>query len=68
MNKDDCVFPLGEHGGWNGMTLRDWFAGQALAGMSERIKQNSSDLDVRDVVFCAYCIADAMLDEREEEE
>jgi hypothetical protein len=51
----------------SGMTLRDWFAGQALAGMSERIKQNGSDLDVSDVAFCAYFIADAMLDEREKE-
>lgn len=49
--------------GADGMTLRDWFAGQALAGLlaSDRIGQmvdNAKD---------AYTIADAMLAERKRE-
>ena len=39
-----------------GMSLRDWFAGQALAGMTLEASQN-----VDDVAFRAYMIADAML-------
>jgi hypothetical protein len=44
-----------------GMDLRDWFAGQALAG----ILANPSRLDgVQNTVEGAYCLADAMIAER----
>jgi hypothetical protein len=39
-----------------GMTLRDWFAGQALAGMVPEAAKNKAE--------AAYAIADAMLAER----
>ena len=44
-----------------GMTLRDWFAGQALAGSV------SSDSSIKNDVELAYRLADAMLKRREEE-
>lgn len=46
-----------------GMFLRDWFAGQALAGYVA-----SGDGDIAHGVLAASCykIADAMLDERNE--
>ena len=44
-----------------GMSLRDWFAGQALADSASL--GNTSPADIAKM---AYEIADAMLDEREE--
>jgi hypothetical protein len=40
-----------------GMTLRDYFAGQALAGMS-------IEVGMEDIAARCYCLADAMLAER----
>jgi hypothetical protein len=58
----DVPYPNGnvQHG-WNGMTLRDWFAGQALAGLT-------ADPDMPTFHKCAeiaYACADAMLRARE---
>ena len=47
-----------------GMTLRDWFAGQALAIVYSRFPQGS-DPKPEDLALQAYFIADAMLAERE---
>lgn len=45
-----------------GMTLRDWFAGQALAGMSkEYAKDRALSTDLSEY---AYLLADAMLEAR----
>lgn len=44
-----------------GMTLRDWFAGQALAG---RMARNTAYRTWSDAAADAYEIADAMLAER----
>lgn len=48
-----------------GMTLRDWFAGHAVAGMAARVNlvwDNPKDCDVYgDVSRAAYLVADAML-------
>jgi hypothetical protein len=41
-----------------GMTLRDWFAGQALAG---HLAFPSSDLDPRQASILSYAYADAMI-------
>ncbi|WP_032900969.1 hypothetical protein [Mesorhizobium ciceri] len=44
-----------------GITLRDWFAGQALAGLAANPKSESSALLH---AMAAYAIADRMLAER----
>jgi hypothetical protein len=53
--------------GWGdpaqGMTLRDWFAGQALAGFMAN-KRRPTTIALDDAEWC-YRIADAMLAERE---
>jgi hypothetical protein len=43
------------------MTLRDWFAGQALIG----IARNSTSAEPADYATDAYLLADAMLTARE---
>lgn len=53
----------------NGMTLRDWFAGRALAGMlSDPTVGNPDDREDSvvdaELASCAYAMADAMLAER----
>ena len=47
----------------NGFTLRDYFAGQALAGMGEYLMQNRNNLD--DVAESCYKVADAMIKHKE---
>jgi hypothetical protein len=49
----------------HGMTLRDYFAGQALAAVL--VSSNYREASTKDVVERAYWFADAMLDERMEE-
>lgn len=57
----------GPHGegireGWDGMSLRDWFAGRALTGLlAQTPKADSAALFARE----AYVAADAMLAARE---
>jgi hypothetical protein len=46
------------------MSLRDYFAGQALAGMDT---DGYTLIGMQSIVQRAYCLADAMLDEREKE-
>ena len=46
-----------------GMTLRDWFAGQALAA----IMQSKPTLDPEDWTLEAYIIADLMIEERRDD-
>ena len=59
---------VGEYmtGGHTGMTLRDWFAGQALkAWVQAHIDQSVDDLSKSDIARECYSYADAMLKERE---
>lgn len=55
-----------------GMSLRDWFAGQALAGLlacgrlDELIDQSEVDETPRAICKAAYEAADAMLKVRDE--
>ncbi len=59
------AFPRGHESGSDGMTLRDWFAGQALAGiLAGRFGDTIPHDDVgggRDAAFFAYLYADARL-------
>ena len=58
------AFPRDErYLGHNGMTLRDWFAGQALTIVYCRFV-NGSDPTPDDLALQAYAIADAMIAER----
>jgi len=59
INDGGPAFPIPDEG-WPGMTLRDWFAGQALAGMLANPDSWPEDRGV-----AAYCYADAMLKARE---
>lgn len=59
----DVVYPQ-----LNGMSLRDWFAGQALAGLSANPNESPDKDDAsdrRDIAAVAYELADAMLNQRE---
>jgi hypothetical protein len=49
-----------------GMTLRDWFAGQAMAGMLANPNATSAEGVPREraVTSAAYLVADAMLEAR----
>lgn len=65
-NNGDPAFPVytANKDNWEfGMSLRDWFAGQALEGMMKRValEQNNHGK----IVATAYLLADAMLKERE---
>ena len=46
-----------------GMTLRDWFAGQAIASLAGRMFRE--EVYESDIARWAYTVADAMLAERE---
>lgn len=60
------AFPVGELGvnGHYGMSLRDWFAGQALVGIFAYRAQHDVGLVPREVAEDAYETADAMLEAR----
>ena len=60
------AFPFEQYApGSTGMSLRDWFAGQALAGIMANSKlMIVLDEKKQDPAFCAYQMADFMLNER----
>jgi hypothetical protein len=62
---EDCERPYGHQ---EGMSLRDYFAGQALAGISAGYWGNPgrSGLSPQDLAAEAYALADAMIKERNE--
>lgn len=66
--KEERAFPSGQSPGGmpfhEGMTLLDWFAGQALAGMLANGQPESLGL-VHATAVTAYILADAMMKERE---
>lgn len=59
------AFPHGDptHGGDIGMTLRDWFAGQAMAALLTNA--NNPQITPDRFATAAYMAADALLAERE---
>lgn len=61
------AFPVGS-GQWKdfpGMTLRDWFAGQALAGWLAYFAGTSSPMKPENMALESYQFADAMIAERD---
>jgi hypothetical protein len=56
------AFPRHAYDGHDGMTLRDWFAGQALAGL---LRDGIDVFGVYATANDAYKMADAMLRARE---
>ncbi len=63
------AFPLHNHGAQTlglhltGMTLRDYFAAQALSGICAHL-DNRSYNGPKDFALAAYAVADAMLEAR----
>jgi len=67
-NDGGPAFPRGDptHGGDHGMSLRDWFAGQALAGLLANPKLDEIapvEEMPKSIAKCAYEASDAMLAE-----
>ena len=50
----------------NNFTLRDYFAGQALAGIMTNIKQDFGENPLQYIAKICYDYADALIKEREE--
>ena len=48
------------------MTIRDYFAGQALAGIMTNIKQDFGENPLQYIAKICYAYADALIKEREE--
>jgi hypothetical protein len=62
INDGGFAFPMPDrYGGANGMTLRQYYAGQALAGMLARYGAGMSQDTVTALVADCYEHADAML-------
>jgi hypothetical protein len=62
---EDCERPYGQQ---EGMSLRDWIAGQALTGMLASPDGPISDGDAsspKEIAIVAYRLADAMIAARE---
>ena len=55
------AFPTPE---WDGMTLRDWFAGQALAGIMGNSGINHGIYPPDEAARNCYAVADHMLEAR----
>jgi hypothetical protein len=55
------AFPTSPNGDYAGMTMREWYAGQAVAGLSVQYSEPE------DVAQRAFAIADAMLQEATKE-
>lgn len=66
MVENPSAFPKFDYGNYGGgMTLRDWFAGQALAGFTAcHFDNGDAIMDAADTAKAAYNYADAMLAER----
>lgn len=64
--ENPSAFPMGnpEQGGYDGMTLRDWFAGQVAAGMAAYSGTAGAAYGPWDIATRSYEIADAMLEAR----
>jgi hypothetical protein len=67
INNGGPAFPTPDPSDNWGMTLRDWFAGQALAGWLASFAGMSVSMKPENMALEAYQFADAMLAERVKE-
>jgi len=58
----------GKWGLFNGMTLRDFFAGQALVGLPPVWVNSGEVLNSKEIAESCYKVADAMIKERDAKE
>jgi hypothetical protein len=70
INDGGAAFPLERPAWHNGMSLRDWFAGQAMAAAWNAFHKGyfNSENPARDIAAAAYQQADAMLAARKRED
>jgi len=61
-NTGGPAFPIGSNAG---MSLRDWFAGQAMQGLIEATVGPETVWTPDELAESAYVMADAMLSQRE---
>jgi hypothetical protein len=66
MNAFPIAIPENCDGYEDGMTLRDWFAGQAINGLVTAFYSVEETIAYKDIAPQAYRIADAMLEARGE--
>jgi hypothetical protein len=59
---EDCGQPYGQQAG---MSLRDWFAGQALSGICSTLS-GAGDVRYHAISSDVYALADAMLKAKEQ--
>lgn len=68
MSKDTGgpAFPLNDERlpSFEGMTLRDWFAGQALNFVGAKLAETPEVFSLKNVAEAAYNIADDMIEQR----
>jgi hypothetical protein len=55
----------GQEWGCDGLTARDWFAGQALAGLVQLVTAVKGPVAAEELASIAYGVADAILAERD---
>lgn len=63
MNAFPIAIPAGCEGYEDGMTLRDWFAGQALTGLLAGREPNNT-YPAEHLAKISYALSDAMLEAR----
>lgn len=67
MENTEYAFPNPYYGNHNGMSLRDWLAGQAMIGICLNTKDEVSLEEIpiaKAIAIQAYRLADAMIKER----
>ncbi len=67
VDKRKPAFPVIDPGSglyWHGLTIRDWFAGQVLAGIASDPEFNNMSYEITAQI--AYAQADAMMTARSE--
>ena len=65
MKINHFAFPTGDRNTSDGMTLRDWFAGQALVGLYAN--PGTLDMGMGEIAVTAYSMADTMIEVRQGE-